>query len=142
MRSILASASILFAVAFFGATARADIPPPEVEPCQGKTAGTACVYNGAGTCQDQTCDKADLSHWDHDASSSPPTTSYACLKCIGGTDTNTSTSTVTNTDGGPPANDSGSCSIGRQATVKRMAPWFLAGAFSLLFLFARRRRQS
>jgi hypothetical protein len=55
--------------------------------------------------------------------------------------TNTNTNTNTNTDGGaPPAKDDGSCSIGKQATAKRVAPWLLAGTFSLLFLLRRRRR--
>jgi hypothetical protein len=145
MKSVLASAPILFAAVLLCGPARADITPPEVQPCQTKQAGDACLYNGAGTCQNQTCIKADYAHWDQDASTAPPTTSYACVKCIGGTntETNTSTGTATNADGGPPpANDSGTCAIGKQATVKRIAPWFLAGAFSLLFLFARRRRQS
>ena len=145
MKSILVSASILFAAILLGGPARADVAPPETADCQGKAAGAACVYLGNGTCQNQTCSKLDYANWDRDASSSPPSASYSCLKCMAGTSTNTSTvtNTVTNTDGGvPPANDSGTCSIGRQATVKRIAPWFLAGAFSLLFLFARRRRQS
>ncbi len=129
MKSLLASAPFLLAALLLGSSARADVAPPETTPCQGKTAGTACVYNnGAGTCQSQTC-------------LSPSSGGYACLECITGTSTTTSTDTTTKADGGsPPANDSGSCSIGRQATVKRVAPWFLAGAFSLLFLFGRRRR--
>jgi hypothetical protein len=74
---------------------------------------------------------------------------YACLKCVVGTATVTSTATSTqtaantNADGGtPPSNDDSACSVGKQVTVKRVAPWLLAGAFSLLFVFARRRRQS
>ena len=48
---------------------------------------------------------------------------------------------VTRDAGAPvPANDNGSCSVGKQATAKRVAPWLMAGAFSLLFLLARRRR--
>jgi hypothetical protein len=51
------------------------------------------------------------------------------------------TATATNTKGDePPANDDSACSIGKQITAKRVAPWLLAGAFSLLFLFGRRRR--
>ena len=49
---------------------------------------------------------------------------------------------VTSDAGAPaPANDHGSCSVGKQAAAKRVAPWLMAGAFSLLFLFARRRRR-
>jgi hypothetical protein len=48
---------------------------------------------------------------------------------------------VTRDAGAPgPANDNGSCSVGKQAAATRVAPWLMAGAFSLLFLFARRRR--
>ena len=141
MKSILASAPFLLAALLLASPARADVAPPETQPCVGKAAGAACVYNGNGTCQTQTCSKLDYANWDRDASSSPPSTTYTCVKCLIGTTTGTDTATNTSADGGPPSvNDSGSCSIGRQATVKRVAPWFLAGAFSLLFLFGRRRR--
>jgi hypothetical protein len=145
MKYFLACAPILFATLLAGASARADVAPPETEPCIGKAVGAACVYGGPGTCQNQTCNKTDYYNWDRDASSSPPITSYACVKCIVGTSTTTTTDTATNTnpDGGaPPAKDDGSCSIGKQAIAKRVAPWLLAGAFSLLFLFRRRRQQS
>ena len=114
---------------FCAQPARADIPPPETEPCVGKQVGAACTYNNAaGTCQNQTCVK--------------PTSSYACVMCMVGSATATSTSTTTaTTPDGPPANDDSSCSVGRQITAKRVAPWLLAGAFSLLFLFGRRRRR-
>jgi hypothetical protein len=137
----LASALFLFSAMLFGASARADVAPPETQPCVGKAAGDACVYNGNGTCQMQTCSKSDYYNWDRDASSSPPITTYDCVKCIVGTTTGTSTATNTNADGGtPPSNGDSSCSIGRQGTAKRIAPWLMAGAFSLLFLFGRRRR--
>lgn len=220
--------------------AHADVPPPETQPCTGKQAGTACTYQSkAGTCQNGTCSKLDYLSWDRDASASPPTTSYACVKCetaaatgtltttatvtatvtdtttvtdtattsqtatttltptatptdtatttttdtatASTTDTDTLTSTVTatmtttttvtstqptdtSTTTPPPLetktatstpsgtstgtsqepddddDDDGACSIGRAATAKRVAPWLLAASFSLLFLFARRRR--
>lgn len=145
MKFLLALPPILFAAMLAGAPARADVAPPETSPCVGKAAGDACVYGGAGTCQNQTCSKSGYYNWDRDASSSPPITSYACVKCIVGTGTTTATDTTTNTnpDGGaPPSKDDGACSIGKQATAKRVAPWLLAGAFSLLFLFRHRRRQS
>ena len=121
MKSFLASAPFLFFAMLLSSPARADITPPEAESCVGKAAGDACVYNGAGACQDQTCTGIDYAHWDHDASSQPPSTTYACLKCVA---------------------DDSACSIGKQATARRVAPWLLAGAFSLLFVVARRRRQS
>jgi len=132
MKFFLASAPFLFAAILFDAPARADMAPPETQPCVGKAAGDACVYDGNGTCQTQTCGKIDYANWDHDASSMPPSTTYVCLKCMA----------ETYADGGtPPANGDSSCSIGRQGTAKRIAPWLMAGAFSLLFLFGRRRRQ-
>lgn len=146
MKFLLASAPLFFAAMLSGAPARADVAPPETQPCVGKSAGDACVYNGNGTCQAQTCNKLDYANWDRDASSSPPSTTYVCVKCIVGTTTGTmtatNTATNTNSDGGtPPSNGDSSCSIGRQGAAKRVAPWLMAGAFSLLFLFGRRRRQ-
>jgi hypothetical protein len=35
----------------------------------------------------------------------------------------------------------GSCSIGKQSSATRAAPWLLAAAFSSLFLIGRRRRR-
>jgi len=131
MKSFLVCAPILFAASLLSAPVRADLAPPETSPCVGKAAGATCSFNNAaGTCQNQTC-------------LSPSAGGYACLECITSTNTSTTTTTNTNSDGGaPPAKDDGSCSIGKQATAKRVAPWLLAGTFSLLFLFGRRRRQS
>jgi hypothetical protein len=133
MKSFLVCAPILFTTLLLSAPARADVIPPEVSPCVGKAVGATCSFNNAtGTCQNQYCP-------------------YACLECITSantsttttTNTSTTTTTNTNTDGGaPPSKDNGSCSIGKQVTAKRVAPWLLAGTFSLLFLFGRRRRQS
>ena len=149
MKVLLAQASLLATSILLSTPARADVAPPEALPCQGKAAGDACVYDKAGTCQNQTCSKADYAHWDRDASWGPPSMTYACLKCVVGTATVTSTATSTqtaantNADGGtPPSNDDSACSVGKQVTAKRVAPWLMAGAFSLLFVFARRRRQS
>ena len=221
-----ATNSALFLASMFlvGLPAHADVVPPDTAACSGKQAGAACTYNGAtGICQDGTCSRLDYANWDRDASASPPTASYACLKCVTGsvtatatgtdtgsktatdtatatstptttvtvtetttptttvtvtetatptatasnTDTATSTPTVTvtvtattttttttnpptasntatasGTNGDePPADDDGACSIGRGITAKRIAPWVLAASFSLLFLFARRRRR-
>ena len=141
MKTILASATFLCASVLFSSPSRADVAPPENQPCVGKAAGAACVYNGNGTCQTRTCSKLDYANWDRDASSSPPSTTYACLQCLIGTTTGADTATNTRADGGPlPSNGDSSCSIGRQGTAKRIAPWLVAGAFSLLFLFGRRRR--
>jgi hypothetical protein len=223
-------------------SAHADVIPPEVGACQNKQVGDACTNNGTGVCQAQTCTRLDYANWNRDASSGPPSMSYACNKCVATTSTGTSTqtsttptatatstptstatvtntvtptatatvsntatptqtattaptatttntvttqptetstttvtvtppetttntakpsetSTTTNTNGftappsvtstatgtkpndEPPSNDDGSCSVGKQISAKRIAPWLLAGAFSLLFLFGRRRRR-
>ncbi|MBN2574895.1 MAG: hypothetical protein JXP73_10055 [Deltaproteobacteria bacterium] len=143
MKSAIGVATFFSAVLFLGNAARADVPPPETEPCVGKQVGDACVYNGSGTCQNQTCSKLDYASWDRDASSSPPSTTYACVKCVVGTptETNTATATNTNADGGePPSEEDSGCSIGRRTTAKRVVPWLLAATFSLLFLYGRRRR--
>jgi hypothetical protein len=125
--SAIAASALLLAL---GTPARADLAPPETTPCQGKQAGTVCTYNNAaGTCQNQTC--------------SNPRGSYACIECItSATSTNTTTTTLTTNAGAePPAAGDGACAIGKPLAIKRTAPWLLAGAFSLLFLFGRRRRR-
>jgi hypothetical protein len=81
----------------FAAPARADLIPPEVGACQAKQAGDTCTYTNSGTCQNQTCSKLDYANWDRDASSGPPSTTYACLKCMAGSSTVTSTGTGTAT---------------------------------------------
>jgi hypothetical protein len=131
---------ILLSVACFVALpARADMIPPEADACRTKQVGAACSYSGGtGTCQNQTCHHFDYSNWDRDASTSPPSTSYACVECLTATDTNTNT----NMDGGDsPSKDGGSCSIGKQSSATRVAPWLLAAAFSSLFLIGRKRRR-
>jgi MYXO-CTERM domain-containing protein len=122
------SAFFLFIVTVvISAPARADIPPPDVEPCTGKTAGAACTYGSAGTCRESTCNSP----------SPPPSGStYACIRCVTGTATSTATATNTDTSSG----DSW-CSVGKGSTASRFVPWLMAATFSLLFLFGRRRRQ-
>ena len=48
MNYFLASAPFLLAAALLASPARADIPPPETQPCQGKAVGDACVYGDSG----------------------------------------------------------------------------------------------
>jgi len=142
MKSTLRLAPLLSAVCFVALPARADVAPPENEPCLGKAVGAACTYGIAGTCQTQTCSKLDYSNWDRDASAGPPSKSYACVQCVTGTSTSTNTGTNTNTDGGDsPSNSNGACSIGKQSSATRVAPWLLAAAFSSLFLIGRKRRR-
>jgi hypothetical protein len=99
--------------------ARADLAPPDTESCAAKKAGDACTYNSvAGVCKDETCN-----------SLKPDGTSisYACLGCQTG------------------SSDGGGCAVGGDVSggglpAKRIGPWLLAGMFSLLFVFRRRRR--
>jgi hypothetical protein len=144
MKSSLFAFFLVATSLVLGPQARADIPPPDVEPCSGKAAGAACTYGTAGTCQESTC-----------TSPSPPPSgsTYACLRCVSGaatsTQTNTgtgtasATSTVTNTQTGTDtstSSDGGWCAVGKSSTMGRIAVWLMAAAFSLLFLWRRRRQ--
>jgi hypothetical protein len=149
MKTATTLSLVCIATLFAAARARADVPPPETEPCAAKAAGAECTYLGPGVCQEGTCSKPDYSKWDRDASSSPPTTTYPCLKCVIGTATNTattspiatdtSTSSQTGTDTSS-SSDSGWCSVGKGSAASRWVPWLMAAAFSLLFLVGRRRK--
>ena len=135
-------ASFFFVVTFgLSAHVRADIPPPDVEPCQGKAAGDACVYGTAGTCQQSTC-----------SSPSPPPSgsTYSCVRCVPGTATGTQTNTTAPTDTATgtgtgtdtsTSSDSSWCSVGKSSMLGRIAPWLMAAVFSVLFPVGRRRRQ-
>jgi hypothetical protein len=68
---------------------------------------------------------ATRANWNRDASSGPPSLSYPCVLC---------TAIVTQ-----PPGEGCSCTIGKASLARRAAPWLMAGAFSLLFLFRRRR---
>jgi len=154
MKSSTSSALACSAILLLALPARADVTPPETQPCVGKQAGDACTLGAAGTCQYQTCIKLDYANWDRDASMSPPSTTYVCLQCITSnatntttntatsspTTTNTTTTTITSTDT-QTSQDDGFCSIGKTSAARRIAPWLMAGAFSLLFLFGWRRRK-
>lgn len=61
-------------------SARADIPPPELEACGGKAKGDACQGpGGAGTCQAGTCSRLDYSK-----GTPPSSVDYDCVKCMAG----------------------------------------------------------
>jgi hypothetical protein len=134
-----ASQMVFVAVLFVGVSARADVPPPDTQACSGKAAGDACTYGSAGTCQEGTCSRLDYFNWDRDASAGPPSTTYACMKCVPGTTTATATTTATNTNTDSSTSDDGWCSVAKVPTVGRVGSWLMAAAFSLLFLAGRRR---
>lgn len=141
--------------------AHADVPPLPTLPCQNKAAGTDCTVwldAGPGICVESTCMKKDLTNWD--GSANPPTVPYACLICVADADASVPSGSGGASDagasgaGGAPgaggavgtggaggtggSDDPGNCAVGHGAT-SRVAPWILGAAFSLLFLFGRRR---
>jgi hypothetical protein len=97
----------------------ADALPPEAMDCWAKKVGEACTdlaSKQAGSCEEGTCTSRKL-----DAGA----TTYSCLTC----------------SGAPPTADDGACTIAKQSTARRLGPWLLAGAVSVLFLLGRRRRR-
>lgn len=74
---LLAIAS--FALALGAVRARADALPPDESACVGKALGDQCAD---GVCADAGCSRLNYAGWDRDASSSPPTYSYPCVKCV------------------------------------------------------------
>lgn len=111
----------------------ADVTPPDVSACAGKSVGAACT-NGtsAGACASGKCTKIDYSKWDRDASPSPPTVEYDCVKCVGGASPDAGGQTSS-------GDDSGGCSL----SARRLGSWALSAVPAIaLALFERRRRRS
>ncbi len=120
MKAWFAVSTLLVSLVLAAPQSRADALPIDAWDCQGKKAGDGCSTTNTGktdgTCKEDLCTTP---KWDAAA------VSYACLKCI---------------PGAPPGDD-GACTVGKQSSVKRVGPWLLAGAFSLLFMLGRRRRR-
>ncbi len=125
LRRTVAWAAAL-ALTGLAAVAQADIPPPNTAGCQSKSAGAACKTDGdaSGSCVTQTCSKLDYAHWDKDASSSPPSRNYDCLKC------ELSTATTPTTSGSTTTTSSSSCHAGPVGSAA--AAIGLAGAVALI----------
>jgi len=171
-RPLFALALPLFALLALPAPARADLPPPDTYSCTGKAIGDSCDLDQTspaqdaggrlGACAKATCTKADYANWDHDASASPPSVMYDCLKCMapsdGGTDATASgadsaaagggagtggSSGMGGSDGGAGTggskSDSSGCALGA-LHPRALGPWALALVFGALVLFGRRRR--
>lgn len=147
------------------APARADVPPPDTLSCRMASEGDPCDPDGVmtpdggtrtGTCRKATCSRLDYANWNRDASASPPTMSYECLKCTVGGDGGTA-DVAPRTDGAAPATggsggqggsatggssgagDDSGCSMG--GGPRALGPWVLAGGFAAAVWFGRRRRR-
>lgn len=151
-KTILACA-VAFA-AFAGTverTAFADVLPPDTQACgntgsgkidEGKV-GTACQTGsgGAGKCLTSKCSKLDYAGWDRDASPSPPTVEYDCLKCT--LPAATGGEGGTSADAGSTSSSSGGSASGCNtagATVRTVGPWLL-GLVVALAMRARSKRE-
>jgi hypothetical protein len=55
---------LLLAAITLASTARADIPPPNMEGCHGKQAGAKCTTDSQrdGTCKQERCSRLDYSN--------------------------------------------------------------------------------
>jgi len=118
----------------FTATAAADVVPPDVGACQGRAAGAACGGEPgvpAGVCRNDTCTRLDYLNWNRDASSSPPTMQYACVRCAAATDGGSA-------DAGAPTPARGGCAV--ESTLgRRVGPWALVALVWAAFLGRKRR---
>jgi len=126
--------------------ASADVVPPDVSACQGKTKGAACKIETSsvqGTCQDgKYCH---LVYGKCDAQGGPcGSTCDPALTCQAGTSGDKGTGAVdvgARADGGTvkvKTEESG-CTIGG-IDARLFGPWVLAGTFAALLLLIRRRR--
>lgn len=128
-----AAYGLAMAVSLAPAWAVGDVIPPDVDACRALNVGAACGGGmsgvAAGHCQQSTCTRIDYAGWDRDASSTPPTMQYACVRC-----------TNAASDAGPstPASSSG-CSVVTSETGRSVGPWVLACLVGAAFL-ARRRK--
>jgi hypothetical protein len=131
--AVVAVSLALFVPVVAPVVARADLPPPNVAPCNGKSVGDTCTTDDgkAGACQSSTCSKLDYSH-----GTPPSSVSYPCVQCTAGAAPSGSTS-ASNSASTPTEGGSG-CSLG--VTARSVGPWALAAIVPAIVFFARRRR--
>jgi len=69
---------LLLASLTLASTARADVPPPNMDGCRGKQAGAKCTTDsqGDGTCKQERCSRLDYSN-----GIPPGSVEYDCLLC-------------------------------------------------------------
>ena len=134
---------------------KADVPPPDSDPCSGKQEGDACEFaDESGTCQTATRSRILPQGWNgEDAGETTVTSTYlACRQSAnvagaggaanvagaGGADAplapNLDASVSVDDESDAAAGDDSGCSISRSPTAGRTMPWSLAAAFSLLLL--------
>ncbi len=145
---VLASYVAAVAAVSFPRLVRADVVPPDAYACNRNAApgvfdaskiGTACELGDGskGACQKDTCQGIDYASWDRDASPTPPSKTFDCLKCVPGALPSSSG------DGGTPSSTAGSdggCTVGR-APLRTAGPWLLALGVPVMLSASRRRRR-
>lgn len=131
------SSALALLVVMLASPALADVILPEESACQAREAGDACTAVSGGICQADTCTRLDYESWDRDASASPPSMSYDCLRCVNPTTGEVDSGPPTDVDAGM-SGGGGGCSIAGAGSpglfAVALAP--LAG----LALLRRRRR--
>lgn len=80
-RHLLARIALTACFVVGASPAMADVIPPEETACEGRAAGDSCSPPSDGVCREATCTRLDYESWDRDASASPPSVSYDCLRC-------------------------------------------------------------
>lgn len=122
--------------------ARADAVPPDVYACDTNAApghfdsskvGSACKLSTgeSGACQKSTCSGIDYAHWDRDASASPPSVQFDCLKCAPGAPSSSSSS-GSSSDGG--------CALAPTSPLRSGAPWLVALVVPALAFLTRKKK--
>jgi hypothetical protein len=110
--------------------ASADAVPPDVMVCDRQPVGAACFSDGvAGECAASRCTRLDYASWDRDASMTPPSVEYDCIRCNNGISHGD--------DAGPHPGSPGHCSASHGSAG---AGWILAMASALLVVVRRARR--
>jgi MYXO-CTERM domain-containing protein len=156
-----AAFTLLALVAGAPSFARADVPPPDVDACEGRQAGEACTIEGyldqpdqTGVCVSTTCESTTPNRPD-----AGPRPDYACIRCepaahfadAGAMNPDDPSPPAPKADAGTSENpnnpkgdddshkDSSGCSVSGVGLARGFAPWFLAAGFALLVT---RRRKS
>jgi hypothetical protein len=133
MRAFLLALALVTPLAL-AAPARADIPPPDSEGCNMKSAGDACKADDGS---DRTCLVNKCSKTLPNPNGGTTTTEYDCVLCNGPEGSSSS-----NTDGS--ADDDSGCAFRNRAAAGAAGAWALGAAVLLLgrrFKGASRRRR-